>query len=334
MKKEVKIEDSPFYIEYSQNKDRRENLSTKLEPDKLKTFKRHLKGKHNGDEELKDTEFSFSYSTNLFITKYLQEQCLQMKTFNKSIFAIFNMDKLKKDEDSITPLFVTDNNNAINGMISSIAPVVIKSKKHQQKHDYMDEEATYKAHAVSIDDFKNNMLQELDEHLQHIFASELKQYRELSDGINVLEIALNNYLDVPHDGIFSNVSDSNIHDGVNFIETNIGFYGVIYQWRVKEDYSIEIIAIQVCEQQEILDLLLEHNNSQLYKWYGHFFMSHDNYSQANELEVMQKEMHDLNKKINHEKNKVKEANKNIERWEKEFEAKQNEFNHFKASGIH
>ncbi len=332
----TKIEDSPFYVDYNQNNQHRKVLSLKLEPDKIKALRRHLIDKHNDNGKLKDKDVSISHHLNMIITKYLQEQCLQMKTFNRSIFAILDMWEFKKNKDSITPLFVAKNiaiTNSEKGMIASIVPLVVKNKKHPPRYDYKDELSVYQVHDMPISDFESDGLKELDESLQNMFNKELEQYG-LSDNIHVLEIALNNYLDVPHDGVFSCKSDSTIHEGVNFISTDIGIFGVIYQWKVHEDYSIEILNIQVCEQQEIPDLLLNCGNSQLYKWYTHFFMINRKQSSPLEINNLEKECHELQKQIKHKKNMVKSENEHIQELEKELEVKQEHIDQFKPTDTH
>ena len=308
MAKKPKVENSPFYVDYNQNGGKMKVLSVKLESNKLKTLKRHLKDKHNNDEKLKDTEFSISHYANMIITEYLQEQCLERKFFNKSIFALVNIDDVKKG-----------NGNAINSLF------VTNPSEHYTKRKYMGVIPYIYAPKSSIKEFKENKLIKWDKELQNIFNDELNHYK---DATGVLEIALNNYLDVYHDGIYSDPIDPSNHFGVNLIGSNVGAYGVIYRWKVKEDYSIEIIGIYVCEHQEVLDSLSYCKNDKMYHEFEFLIENHNKHASMNEIEILKNKSDKLQYKLDKINNNIQEEKRKFHDLQKEFKEVQNQIKQY------
>ena len=268
-------------------------------------MKKHLKDKHNDDENLKDAEFSINHYANLIITEYLQEQCLERKFFNKSIFALVNIDDVQKGSgNSINSLFVTN------------------PSEYYTKREHMGSIPYIYAPRSSIKKFKEDKLMKWDNELHNIFNDELNKYKEAT---GVLEIALNNYLDFYHDNIYYDCFDSSNHIGVNLIGSNVGAYGVIYSWKVKEDYSIEIISIYACEHQEVLDLLSDCKNDKMYHKFEFLIENHNKHASMNERNILknrydklQYKLDKINKNIQEEKRKKRDLQKELKEVENQL----------------
>lgn len=243
------IKDSPFYVKYNgEGKDKSFNMPE----DMLKALKKHLEDKY-ADEVEKDGKFKFGKYIRKTLADYLQQQCLERKIFDKSIFAIVSEDKLKSEDDPIIDVcFAT-------------TPVFYKEKKRYELSNYQ-----VVRHKLSEFDYELMMW---TPKLEHKFLKELRDYKESysSDNIVVLEIHLNNYLDWYHDGICSDNTNPNVHVGANFISTSVGIFGIFYHWRVLGDYSVDVIDIRVCNQGLLLHMLEQCGNKQIYSLYSDIF---------------------------------------------------------------
>ena len=119
MKKEIKIESSPFYVEYNE---KMKNKSFKMENDMLKALKKHFQSKYHDDVvNVEHGKFKFGKYIRKTLGDYLQEQCLERKIFNKSLFVFVDIDKLKNDDNpNIKPLFVTNQSDYTKNLSSWI----------------------------------------------------------------------------------------------------------------------------------------------------------------------------------------------------------------------
>lgn len=261
MKKEVKIEDSPFYVEYhGQMKDR----TFKMPPTMLKALEKHLENKYSN--------LKFGTSIRLILSEYLQQQCLERRVFNKSLFAIVDMVELKSvDNPKVTPLTITNLSN------------------FYMEKEYKGGLSFYNVHRILVDDLKDDTSDDWSDEIKNIIFCDSKQY---SNSTVVLDIALNNYLDSYHDGIYSKESDSTIHTGANFIGTTKGGYGLIYEWTVQEDYIIKLLSIKICNQKSLLDKLKECGNDQLYDGYYKLFKSHNEHFPDIEIDMLNEQIAD------------------------------------------
>ena len=275
-KDELTVEDSPFYVEYTGNVKQQSFKAPKSFEDALK---KHLKDKY-ADEIKKDGKFKYGKYIRKTLEDYMQHQCLERKMFGKSIFAIVSEDKLKHDEDPIVDVcFVTN------------PSVYYQSRKFDELSLLY-----YQVHKVAIDDFHHDMML-WGAKLENRFLFKLKEYMDSysKDNIQVLEIALNNYLDWYHDGIYSDRSNPHVHIGANIIPTTDGAFGVFYHWIVNDDYSIEITWIQVCEQELLIHMLRQCDNKDIYTLYTSYFKNHNQHFPKLEIDVLKSQ---LQRKLN------------------------------------
>ena len=267
MANEPKIEDSPFYVKYNK---KMEDKSFKMEKDMLLALKKHFKAKYHDDiENVEHGKFRFGKYIRKTLGEYLQRQCSESNMFKKSLFALISMDSLQNsDNPIISPLFITNPSGNYN--TGSVGKYSLTS--HQ-------------VHDVPLDEFKMKLMHWSDQ-LQQVFKNRLKEFNTSTDGVYVLEMALNNLLDTYHDGVYSKSSDAYTHTGVNLIITLFGVYGVVYDWRLNYDFSIEIIAINVYNQETILDKVFGYD--ELYKMYSSYFKIHSKHFL--ELESLEKQL--------------------------------------------
>lgn len=291
MKKERKIEDSPFHVEYHE---KMKNQSFRMEKDMLKALQTHFKAKYHDDiQNVEHGKFRFGKYIRITLADYLQRQSLERKIFNKSLFALIDLNELEhKDKPIIYPLFVTN-----------------PSDYYSTKSITENKLLFYQVHRVKLEDFNYEAMNWSDP-LQKLFNTGLEQYDDSSSNVHVLEIALNNYLDSYHDGNYSTSFNSNIHEGTNFIGTTSNAFGVITQWAVKEDYSIEILDMQVINKEDMLNRIYQQGDKNLYNSFSTYFDVHSKHFL--EVESMEKECGNLENEILELQNKLKYKRKRIE----------------------
>ena len=291
MGKRTRIEDSPFYVQYHE---KMKDKSFKMEKDMLKALEKHFKAKYDDDvQNVEHGKFRFGKYIRITLSNYLQRQCLERKIFNKSVFALFDLNELEhKDKPKVYPLFVTNPSD----YYSTKSMTEVRLLFHQ-------------VHRVQLEEFNYEEMNWSDQ-LQKLFNNALKQYDSSSSNVHVLEIALNNYLDTYHDGIYSKSSNTNVHEGANFIGTTSNAFGVITQWEVKEDYSIEILDIQVVNKEAMLNKIYQQDNEKLYNSFSAYFNVHS--KNFLEVESMEKECEDMEKQMIELQNKINLKRKRIE----------------------
>ena len=292
MTNEPKIEDSPFYVKYHE---KRKDKSFKMEKDMLKALQTHFKAKYYDDiQYVEHGTFRFGKYIRITLSDYLQRQCLERKTFNKSVFALIDLNELEhKDKPNIYPLFVTNPSDYYSTRSITESRLLF----HQ-------------IHRVQLEEFNYEVMNWSDP-LQKLFNTGLEQYDDSSSNVYVLEIALNNYLDTYHDGIYSESSNANVHEGANFIGTTSNAVGVMTQWRVKNDHSIEILDIQVINKKAMLDKIYQQDDKNLYNSFSTYFDVHSKHFL--EVESMEKQCDDIENKILELQNKLNHKRKRIER---------------------
>lgn len=257
---ELTFKNSPFYVEYTE---KAVDKSFKMPKDMLKALEKHLKEKH-ADEVENDigNKFRFGKYIRITLEDYLQHQCLERKMFGKSIYALVSEDKLKEDKNNtnIAVLFVTN-------------PSLYYTTKKFDEQDLL----FYQVHKVDLADFPYNKMM-FGKKLENKFLKELKDYQDCyaSENIKVLEIQLNNYLDVYHDGIYS-ASANNFYDhiGANIIPTTDGSFGLIYHWFVNQNYQIEVALMQVVSQESLLSYFRTCHNDKMEVAYASYFKHHN-----------------------------------------------------------
>lgn len=265
---EYTIEDSPFFVEYGvPTKQQSFKASEQFE----KALKKHLQDKY-ADEIKQDGKFKYGKYIRKTLEDYLQNQCLERKMFNKSIFAIVSEDRLNEHEDPIVDAcFVTD------------PSLYYTTKKFERVAPLF-----YQVHKVALEDFHHDLML-WGARKENRFLKHLKEYQDAysSDNIVVLEIPLNNYLDYYHDGIYSERSHAHEHIGANILETKNGFVGIIYHWFVDVDYSIQVGLMQVHNQQLLIHWLRQCGNEDIYFEYMQIFKDKNNYYPKLEMDILQ-----------------------------------------------
>ena len=295
MKKDLTIEDSPFYIEYHgdlKNQSFKASLSFEV------ALKRHLQDKY-ADEVKKDGKFKYGKYIRKTLEDYLQHQCLERKMFGKSIFAIVDEDKLKNNI-FIDPIFVTN---------PSPYYMVRKFNLHALLF--------FQTHKVPINDFQYELMMWKPQQ-EHKYLKELKKHLDENSSANlkVLEVQVNNYLDFYHDGIFSDRADPFTHNGANIIPTKNGSFGLWYSWIVGNDYSIQITQMQVVSQEVLLHMLNQCGNKQSHNAYESYFMHHNKNFPKLEVDVLKNK---LQRKLHQRKDlddEIADLEKEIEKLEK------------------
>lgn len=271
MKKDLTIEDSPFYIDYGLPT---KNQSFKASEHFEVALKRHLQDKY-ADEIKKDGKFRYGRYIRKTLEDYLQNQCLERKMFGKSIFAIVDEDKLRTDDDLfINPLFVTN-----------------PSEYYVAKNFNLYSLLYFQVHKVPILEFEHDLMMWKPKQ-EHIFLKELKKQldEDSSANLQVLEVQVNNYLDFYHDGIFSDNLDPGFHIGANIIPTKNGAFGLWYSWFVDNDYSINVNKMQVLSQETLLNILYQCGNKQIYDAYETYFRNHNKNFPQLEIDVLKKQL--------------------------------------------
>ena len=273
MKKELTIEDSPFYVDYGlPEKQQSFKASKKFE----NAFKKHLQDKY-ADEVKKDGKFKYGKYVRKVLEDYLQEQCLERKMFGKSIYAIVDEDKLKNHENNNTffldPLFAT------------------KPSSYYTKDFNVYDLLFYQVHKVPIDDFQHELMM-WNHKQENIYLKELKKQLDDNSSANlqVLEIQLNNYLDYYHDGIYSEMANGNVHDGANIIPTSNGSFGLWYSWIVDHDYSIKVQSMQVVNQRTLLHMLNQCGNTKIHDVYASYFKHHNKNFPKLEIDILKNQL--------------------------------------------
>ena len=296
MANEPKIEDSPFYVKYNR---KMEDKSFKMEKDMLNALKKHFKAKYHDDiENVEHGKFRFGKYIRKTLGEYLQRQCSERKMFKKSLFALISMDSLQNtDNPIISPLFITNPSGTYD--TGSIDDGDSRSYKSILFHQI---------HKVQLDKFDLELMHWSDP-LQQVFKNRLEEFNTSTDDVYVLEMTLNNLMDTYHDGVYSNGSDAYTHTGANYIGASFGVYGVVYDWRLNYDFSIEIAAIKVYDKETMLDKLYYCDNDELYRHYTIIFKAHSKH--FFELETLQKECNSINDEILALQDKLKDCHNRI-----------------------
>ena len=269
MKKDLTIEDSPFYVEYT-GKTKQQSFKAPLSFEVA--LKRHLQDKY-ADEVKKDGKFKYGKYIRKTLEDYLQHKCLERKMFGKSIFAIVDEDKLK-DDFFIDPIFVS------------------KPSSYYKQRDFNLHALLYfQAHKVPIKDFQYELMM-WNPQQEHKYLKELKKHldEDSSANLKVLEVQVNNYLDFYHDGAYSDVINPSVHNGANIIPTKNGSYGLCYSWIVTNDYSIQIRQMQVVSQKDLLYMLNQCGNKQSHKAYETYFRNYNKNFPKLEIDVLKKKL--------------------------------------------
>ena len=234
MKKDLTIEDSPFYVEYTGNIDKKFTVTTT--PSFNKALAKHLKDKYPNILN-KQGKHNFSACVRLVLEDYLNLQCISRKTYDYNIVSIIG-DKQFGDNEIITYDVIKDKSNKehiLTGHSRQLYWANINEKALNERYDVSDLTKIGKL----VDGYKN---------------------RFDCDAVLVVDLPLNNFFDKYADGTYSfDAENKALHCGVNIISKTTGIHCVVYTWYINQYYKPIIHSISFDDVEQTMNDLADVN---------------------------------------------------------------------------
>ena len=296
MEQQDKKNKSPFYVEYPGLI--KDNLTVRTTSSFKDALAKHLQDKYP-NEINKKGEHNFSKCLRFILEDYLQNQCLEQRMFEYTLFGLIDLSKLPK---------------IIDGDIRSDSLIACAFVKDSYS-EFLKDTAQfnrYQAHKTKLSDYNVESQMFTIRELK-LFNGSMESYISNHDAENVyvIEVALNNFLDSYDDGVYGLKADKSKHLSANFISTADGVYGLIIIWFFDADLQMHISNIEVVSSDALLHELYLYNRDK-FNLYENIFAKHQYYFPNNTVKLMEKE-------IARNKKRIKELKVINERLESDIE---------------
>ena len=258
MKKPKKVE-SPYFIEYK-GAISSDGVKVRFTQEFEKNLKKHLQKKYpHAIDKRKNNTWSFSTCIRYVLEDYLQQQCLENKTFEITLVCFVDY-----DADA-----VLDSMIAVDYVLDGYTKNLKDESANNSDFVFANKSSVDEFNAWNLVPFNSKYLKGFKENLKEF------QYATDSDNVLVVEIALNNWLDTLQDGVYKYKNQDNYHGGVNLIELDNVLYGLYYEWEVTRDNDVVVKDVYFLDSNNILDTL-ENINPKVYNLFKKNLSPKDN----------------------------------------------------------